>query len=735
MVIEMDPQAKKIEELSELLNKANEKLKQLELDKQRAEAETEALLKSMPTTVANLDHIPQNKQINAINAAKRALKAIRKSQSILYNSANEGYLLRGICRVIVEEAGYMFAWIGYKVHDETKSIKPMAHFGHEKGYLDAINITWHDDVQGYGPTGTAVRTGKPAVCRDILTDTLYAPWRKEATERGYASSIGLPLINEDEVIGALNIYAEEPDAFDEDEVGLLIDLSHILSFGIKDLKIRKEIEHERERFFNESHELICIASPDGYFKKINPIFEKILGYTKDELLTRQIFSFIHPDDIENTIQEIQKQVEGVTTKDFINRYICKDGSLRIISWLAGPVLEGGMIYAVGRDVTEQMQIENELKISEERYKNMFNDTKAIMLLVDPISFFIVDANDAACAFYGYEREEITQKKITDINISQRDVIISSMAKAKSKVQNLFLFKHRLSNGDIRDVEVLSSPIQMKDKVLLFSIIQDITEKMKLEEEIRTINQNLQKRVEEEVAKNLAKDRLMLEQSKQVSMGELLVNISHHWRQPLCAVGVSIQDIKDAYQHGELNETYITQNVENAMDELQKLSETIDNFRSFYIKSKDMTEFTIANEINKAESLLSGYIKDKCIVIDKDLDESLVIQGYPNEFAHVILNILTNAKDKFVEKSITGGIIKLRLNKDITGKIIISISDNGGEIPEHIMSRLFQPYFTTKDKSQGTGMGLYMAKVIIEKNMKGTITVRNNDGWCEFRIEI
>ncbi|QWR78192.1 PAS domain S-box protein [Candidatus Magnetomonas plexicatena] len=348
---------------------------------------------------------------------------------------------------------------------------------------------------------------------------------------------------------------------------------------------------------------------------------------------------------------------------------------------------------------------------------------------------LIQANEAYCNMSGYTQQELSQMRVNDIEL------IETPAETKKRITRImetgrdrFETRHRCKTGMIMDVEVSVNFI--KSDNLMFSFIRDITHRKQIEEEIKRINLNLQKRVEEEVAKNRTMDQLMFEQSRYISMCELLMNISHHWRQPLCGIGVSVQDIKDAYLHGELNETYITRNVENAMNELQKLSDTIDNFRGFYTQDKEQTEFNISGEINKAEALLSGYIKEKGIVIDKELDETLMTKGYPNDFSNVLLNILTNAKDKFEKNNITGGIIKIKLNEDVTtGRVIISVSDNGGEIPADIKNKVFEPYFTTKDKAQGVGMGLYMAKVIIEKNMKGTISVRNIDGWCEFRIEI
>jgi signal transduction histidine kinase len=336
---------------------------------------------------------------------------------------------------------------------------------------------------------------------------------------------------------------------------------------------------------------------------------------------------------------------------------------------------------------------------------------------------------------GYTQEELLQMTIGEIEgLETPDDIRNRIMKIKETGGDRFETKHMCKNGRIIDVEISVNLVKAEN--LMFVFIRDITERKQMEDEIKTMNLNLQKRVEDAIAKNRAKDQLMYEQSRHISMGELLINISHHWRQPLCSVGLSVQDIKDAWLHHELDETYLNKNIETAMSELKELSDTIDNFRNFYVHAKEQREFNIADEINKADTLISGYVREKAIVIDKELDEGLTVQGYPNEFAQVILNILTNAKDKFERMNVTGGIIKIKLYRDgATGRKIITITDNGGEIPDDIINKVFDPYFTTKDKTRGTGMGLYMAKVIIEKNMNGTLSIRNIDGWCELRIEL
>ncbi|MBF0486559.1 MAG: PAS domain S-box protein [Nitrospirae bacterium] len=371
---------------------------------------------------------------------------------------------------------------------------------------------------------------------------------------------------------------------------------------------------------------------------------------------------------------------------------------------------------------------------EKQNKTILSTSIDGFLIVDT-ERMILQTNMAYCNMIGYTEEELLRMGISDIEtLEPPEVVQKRIRKIIGTGGNRFESKHRCKNGSFIDVEISVNFI--KSDNVIFAFIRDITERKRMEEEIRMMNETLQGRVEQEVAKNQIKDRLMFEQARHVSMGELLVNIAHHWRQPLCGVALSVQDIKDAYLHGELDEAYLNKNIGLALSELKMLSDTINNFKKFYITGKEQREFNISDEINKANTLISGYVKEKDIVIDKELDESLTIQGFPNEFAQIILNILTNVKDKFEQKKVTHGTIKIRLYKDdTTGRKIITITDNGGGIPDDIIDKVFDPYFTTKDKSRGTGMGLYMAKVIIEKNMNGTISVRNIDGWCELRIEI
>jgi len=188
-----------------------------------------------------------------LNRANRALTVISKCNQAMVRTTDEGRFLDEVCQLIVDSGGYRLAWVGFAEQDEMKSVCPVAQAGFEDGYLEAVDITWADTERGRGPTGTAIRTGEPTVCKNILTDPKFTPWRDEASKRGYSSSIALPIVYGGRALGALNIYASEPDAFDSEEIKLLMDLADDLAYGISAL--RTNAKHKRaEGALRKAHE-------------------------------------------------------------------------------------------------------------------------------------------------------------------------------------------------------------------------------------------------------------------------------------------------------------------------------------------------------------------------------------------------------------------------------------------------------------------------------------------------
>ncbi len=200
------------------------------------------------------DVTERNKAEDNLRKLNRTLKALSDSNQVLIGATNESEYLREICRIVVEDCGHYLVWIGFAENDENKSVRPVAQAGFERGYLNTLNITWADTERGRGPTGTAIRKGKPSICKNMLTDPKFKPWRKEATKRGYASSVVLPLIANNKAFGAINIYSKEPDPFTEDEVKLLAELADDLAYGITAIRLRiahKQAEEALKRAKDE----------------------------------------------------------------------------------------------------------------------------------------------------------------------------------------------------------------------------------------------------------------------------------------------------------------------------------------------------------------------------------------------------------------------------------------------------------------------------------------------------
>lgn len=231
-----------------------------------------------------------------------------------------------------------------------------------------------------------------------------------------------------------------------------------------------------------------------------------------------------------------------------------------------------------------------------------------------------------------------------------------------------------------------------------------------------------------------KEQMLLQQSRHAAMGEMIGNIAHQWRQPLNSLGLTAQQMLLFYDLGEFNREFLVECVEKSMELIQHMSATIDDFRSYFKPNKERTGFCCYDSVIKTLSLMEGNFRAKHIKVTVHAESKPMMYGYPNEFAQVLINILSNASDAFIEHKICQPHIIITVFND-EGKTIVTISDNAGGIPDDIICKIFDPYFTTKGSQSGTGMGLFMSKAIIEKNMAGSLTARNIEGGTEFRIEV
>jgi PAS domain S-box-containing protein len=236
---------------------------------------------------------------------------------------------------------------------------------------------------------------------------------------------------------------------------------------------------------------------------------------------------------------------------------------------------------------------------------------------------------------------------------------------------------------------------------------------------------------EELRKN---EQMLLQQSRLAAMGEMINNIAHQWRQPLNTLGLLVQKIPLLYDTAEIKMDFLVENSTKSMELIQYMSKTIDDFRFFFRSDKEIVTFGLDSAVRQSVGFIELTLKDLKIAIELHLDESLIFRGYPNEFAQALLNILLNSRDALVENNIDNAKIVLRAFAN-NGTSVVTVTDNAGGIPEDIIDKIFDPYFTTKSPDKGTGLGLFMSKTIIEKNMKGLLTAHNTGSGAEFRIEV
>ena len=220
------------------------------------------------------------------------------------------------------------------------------------------------------------------------------------------------------------------------------------------------------------------------------------------------------------------------------------------------------------------------------------------------------------------------------------------------------------------------------------------------------------------------ERMLFQQSKMAAMGEMIANIAHQWRQPLSSISTVASGIRVQKEYGIFDEKNLNDSMEKIIRQTHFMSKTIDDFRDFFKSDKEKISFDINTLINNNLSLLETTLINNEISVLIDLDENIKLHGYQNELTQAILNIINNSKDQFIKNnSIKDKIIKIN-TKIMLDTIEITITDNAGGIADNIINKVFEPYFTTKHQSQGTGIGLYMTHEIIYKHFHGTISVSN-----------
>ena len=312
---------------------------------------------------------------------------------------------------------------------------------------------------------------------------------------------------------------------------------------------------------------------------------------------------------------------------------------------------------------------------------------------------------------------------------------------KSIFENKRLLEEKIDKY-IRLIVFISSLVIVFIGLISFFMSKKITEVFEKYQEnvkkkellLEDINKNLELKVQIAIEEAQKKDRAMLHQSRLARMGTMLSMIAHQWRQPLSEVSGILMELETASKFKKADELMIQESVKESNKVIQYMSYTIDDFRNFFKPDKQKVYFYMEDSCYEAISLIGASIKNYNITLNKKIKCNCEIYGYKREFAQVLLNLMSNAKDALIQKEIKNPTIDLEVDY-IDGYSIVTIKDNAGGVNSEHIDLIFEPYFTTKGSLQGTGLGLYMSKMIIEKNMGGELSVENKDDGAVFKVKI
>jgi PAS domain S-box-containing protein len=468
----------------------------------------------------------------------------------------------------------------------------------------------------------------------------------------------------------------------------------------KTLSEKKDIEFPLHKefihFFELAPALVVIASTHGYFKQLNKIWEDVLGYTLEELKSKPFIEFIHPDDVEATLKKADRKTKKQPTSYFKNRYRCKNGEYKCLEWMSITTPDDKNLYAIARDITEKVKAEQALIESKNRYKNIFQDSKSVMLIIEPETGKIIDANNSASTYYSYTKKELLALNVADINILSKAQIEQEMQKAILEKKNYFEFKHRLAKGEVRDVQVYSSKIEINKKNFLYSVINDVTAQRKAEKALKQSETQLKEL-------NITKDKFFS-------------IIAHDLRSPFNTILGFSQLLAD--NDGDFEKTETKEIAETIYSSAKKTLSLLDNLLNWAktqtgqikISPKRIVLSTLIQETMHSFHPIAAH---KNISLHFTQSGNFEMHSDSNMLETILRNLLSNAI-KFTKE---GGNISLCILSN-QEQVEISIIDDGVGMSAEKCKHLFK--FSTNKTSVGTanevgsGLGLLLCKEFVQK---------------------
>ncbi len=337
----------------------------------------------------------------------------------------------------------------------------------------------------------------------------------------------------------------------------------------------------------------------------------------------------------------------------------------------------------------------------------------------------VYVNKALCEMTLYAKEELLGKCDADF-FPKKDAefyVKTDKEVLRSGFDNLNEENLADKSGNTYKVLTHKRALKIGDSTYVIGSITDISLRSALEKELVKLTDSLEEAVKEESLKRLEQQRLLIQQSKLAAMGEMIGAIAHQWRQPLTIVGATLSMVQIKSEMDMLKKDDLKVMVSEMEEQIQLMSSTINDFMNFFKPDKQKRQFNLLGAFENVLKLLKAHLKSKQIKVEYDIDEKIKIAGYKGQLEQVILNVISNAKDALSESKSGDKHINIHIS-EYSWKWDLIIEDNGGGIDEHIIDRVFEPYFSTKEEGKGSGIGLYMSKMIMQNSFEGDLVAQN-----------
>ena len=480
---------------------------------------------------------------------------------------------------------------------------------------------------------------------------------------------------------------------------------------------------------------LLISKNDDYKKNMNKIISPMIEELDKELLSDPLIS-------EEIWQEYKKIVLKI--KEYSKKGFEEEAFINIST------VERNNFYILINRLKEIQN--NKLKDSEEKLKKLqenvflnnyyivfgfiFIGILGILLDITIIRVIIKQIENLESGvkeFLKYLTNPLDYKENLHIDINSYDELglLSNAINKKVKV-----IKENLDE-DYKLIEEATLTLEHLKQGKLGNRLEEVAKSKELNVLKNVMNEmiiNLEKKVQEEILQRTNNEKLLIQQSKLAAMGEMIENIAHQWRQPLGEINAVLMELQTIATYGKLEKEYLLESIKTCNKITEHMSNTISDFQSFFKPTKNKIDFSVLDACKKAISIIDASLKNNNIDLVFDIKDDNIINGYPNEFSHAILNIISNAKDVLVLRKISNPkiILSIKVGKRFT---IIKIEDNAGGIHLENIDSVFEPYFTTKHTKRGTGIGLYMTKMIIENNMHGFVKVLNTTNGALFTIKV